>query len=69
MDSCFCFRLDGSQRETGWPQRVDLEPLSIHPFYGGSGGLDDTGSVCIYKFTLAVVSIERVATGQNIRQR
>ena len=60
MDSCFCFRLDGSLREIGWPQRTDLEPLSLYPFYIGNVGLDDTGSVYIYKFTLAVVSRELV---------
>lgn len=60
MDSCFCFRLDGSLRETGWPQRTDLELFRIYPFYVVSGSLDDTGSVYIYKFTLAVVSREQV---------
>lgn len=53
--------LDKNLGETGWPQRSDsVATAHIHRSCIESSSLDDTGSVYIYKFTLAVVSGEQV---------
>lgn len=51
--------LDGRLGETGWLQR-SVATAGTHPSCVGSSSSDDTGSVYIYKFTLALVSGEQV---------